>query len=138
MEDKENQKITELKDIKIITVEPMNAFFNRDKKMASRDVQVIMMIVMPIILPFISYASMMFGAEEMGNEFDMVVMMINLSYWMMSGVIIIATLLNIESSGSTITQALPINPRDQAIAKIKWLLIILPISSFISLIPYFL
>ncbi|MHA1647141.1 MAG: hypothetical protein ACTSVL_06185 [Promethearchaeota archaeon] len=133
---KDKQKITEIDDIKIKTVEPMNAFFNRDKKMASRDVQVIMMIVMPILLPFISYASVMFAADEMGSELDMIIMLTNLSYWMMSGVIIIVTLLNIESSGSTITQALPINPRDQAIAKIKWLLIILPISSLISLIPY--
>lgn len=136
LEDKDNQIITEIKDIKLVIVEPMNAFFNRDKKMASRDVQVIMMIVMPILLPFITYASMMFGADEMGSEFDIIVMMTNLSYWMMSSMIIIYTLLNIESSGSTITQALPINPRDQAIAKIKWLLIILPISSLISLIPY--
>ncbi len=132
----EKQKITEIKDIKIIPVEPMNAFFNRDKKMATRDVQVIMMIVMPILLPFIGYASMMFAADEMGNEFDMVVIIMNLSYWMMSGALIVMTLLTIENSGSTITQALPINPRDQAMAKIKWLLIILPISSLISLIPH--
>lgn len=136
LQDKEKQKITEISDIKLITVEPMNAFFNRDKKMASRDVQVIMMIVMPIILPFITYASMMFAADEMGSEFDIVVMLTNLSYWMISSMIIVYTLLTIESSGSTITQALPINPRDQAIAKIKWLLIILPISSLISLIPF--
>ena len=134
--DKDKQKITKIEDIKIITVEPVNAFFNRDKKMASRDVQVIMMIVMPIILPFIGYASMMFGAEEMGDEFDMIVIITNLSYWMMSGVLIVYTLMGIESSGSTITQSLPINSRDQAIAKFKWLLIILPISSLISLIPY--
>lgn len=136
LQDEEKLKITEIKDIKLITVEPMNAFFKRDKKMASRDVQVIMMIVMPILLPFVSFASLAIGAEEIGNNFDMVIMLMNLSYWMMSGVIIIVTLLNIESSGATITQALPINPRDQAIAKIKWLLIILPISSFISLIPF--
>ena len=136
LQDKEKQKITEISDIKLTIVDPMNAFFNRDKKMASRDVQVMMMIVMPIILPFITYASMMFGADEMGSEFGMVVMLTNLSYWMMSSMIIVYTLLTIESSGSTITQALPINPRDQALAKIKWLLIILPISSLISLIPY--
>ncbi len=136
--DKDKQKITEIKDIKVKTVEPMKAFFNRDKKMASRDVQVIMMIVMPLLLPFIGYFAMMFGAgaSEMGDEFDMIVIIMNLSYWMMSSMIIVYTLLSIESSGSTITQALPINPRDQAIAKIKWLLIILPISSLISLIPY--
>ncbi|QEE17280.1 hypothetical protein DSAG12_03112 [Promethearchaeum syntrophicum] len=136
LQDEEKLKITEIKDIKLITVKPMNAFFKRDKKMASRDVQVIMMIVMPILLPFVSFASLAIGAEEIGKDFDMVIMLMNLSYWMMSGVIIIVTLLNIESSGATITQALPINPRDQAIAKIKWLLIILPISSFISLVPF--
>ncbi|MHA1475882.1 MAG: hypothetical protein ACTSQ5_11935 [Promethearchaeota archaeon] len=112
--DKDKQKITEIKDIKVNTVEPMKAFFNRDKKMASRDVQVIMMIVMPLLLPFIGYFSLMFGAEEMGNEFDMIIIIMNLSYWMMSSMIIVYTLLSIESSGSTITQALPINPRDQA------------------------
>ena len=134
--DEEKLKITEIKDIKLTIVNPTNAFFKRDKKMASRDVQVIMMIVMPILLPFVSFASLAIGAEEIGTDFDMIIMMMNLSYWMMSGVMIIVTLLNIESSGATITQALPINPRDQAIAKIKWLIIILPISSFISLIPF--
>ncbi len=130
----ENQKITEIKDIELTILEPVDAFFKRDKKMASRDIQVIMMIVMPILLPLIGYFSMSFGGEDLGDELGTVVMVINLSYWMMSGVLIIYTLMNVERSGSTITQSLPINTRDQAKAKIRWLLIILPISSFIPLI----
>ena len=135
-DDEIDNKKTELKDVKLTILEPVNAFFKRDKKMASRDIQVIMMIVMPIILPFIGYFSMSFGGSEIGDELEIVVVLINISYWMMSGVMIIMTLMNVESSGSTITQSLPINPRDQAKSKIRWLLIILPISSFIPLILF--
>ncbi len=135
-DDETNFKKTELKDVKLTILKPVDAFFKRDKKMASRDIQVIMMIVMPIILPFIGYFSMSFGGSEIGDELEIVVVLINISYWMMSGVMIIMTLMNVESSGSTITQSLPINPRDQAKSKIRWLLIILPISSFIPLILF--
>ena len=45
------QPLATLDDVNISILSPVNAFFKKDKQLATRDIQMMMLIVMPILLP---------------------------------------------------------------------------------------
>ena len=58
----------------------------------------------------------------------------NVSYMVMSGVMVIWGLMNVESTGATIHASLPIRVRDQVNAKVKWMFLILTIATLLPLV----
>ncbi|MBA7582958.1 hypothetical protein ES708_24896 [subsurface metagenome] len=131
----ENAVKTTVEDVIIKTTTPASAFFKKDKQMASRDIQMFMIILMPILLPLIGLATS--GFIDIGSiEGFGVVFIMNVFYFVMSGVIIIYGILTVESTGATINASLPIVVRDQVNAKIKWVFLILITASLIPLIFY--
>ncbi|MHA1746063.1 MAG: hypothetical protein ACTSWW_08680 [Promethearchaeota archaeon] len=128
---------TTLSDVTLHIQTPEKAFFTKDKKATTRDIQMMMMVVMPIILPVIGYFSMA-GAlgEDAGMELLLTIFSTNLLYLFMSGAMIILGILSAESSGATILASLPIITRDQAKAKLRFVFLILPIASAVQAIFY--
>jgi hypothetical protein len=124
-------------DVTLHIQTPEKAFFTKDKKATTRDIQMMMMVVMPIILPVIGYFSLA-GAlgEDTGMELLLTIFSTNLLYLFMSGAMIILGILSAESSGATILASLPINTRDQAKAKLRFVFLILPIASAVQAIFY--
>jgi len=96
-----------------------------------------MMVIMPIILPAIGYFSMA-GAigQDMEGELLLVIFGTNLLYLVMSGAMIVLGILSAETSGATILASLPINTRDQAKAKLRFVFLILPIASAVQAVFY--
>ncbi|MHA1646243.1 MAG: hypothetical protein ACTSVU_09065 [Promethearchaeota archaeon] len=113
-------------DIQVSVVNPVNAFFKRDKSMASRDYQISMMVFMCTIFPLLSLIFKAIGGEDFQDIG--VLLSIFLIYLIMSASMLIMSIIHIESSGSTINAALPIKVRDQAKSKLKWIFTILPTS----------
>jgi len=96
--------------------------------MATRDYQMIMFLVFPLILPIfgVVVTSMsMAGTNNVEME-EMIISSFVLSviYGMMGALMLIFGLLNVESSGASIMASLPIVIRDQAKAKVNFLVFI--------------
>ncbi len=128
-----------IENVNIRSVKPEIAFFNKDKQFASRDLQVAMMFIMPFILPILSLISVaVMGIEDEIGIDSLVItnFSMNFMYSVMSAVLIIYGLMNIEVTGSTILGALPIRVRDQTKGKILWLAIILGGSSLVQILIY--
>jgi ABC-2 type transport system permease protein len=131
--------IIKKEDITIQTTKPIEAYFLKDKQMATRDMQMFMLLLMPLILPLIITISMISAldtAEEAIEIFSVVISM-NLLYLIIGCCMLVFGLLSLELSGSTILSTLPIVIREQAIAKLKWSFYILPLAILIS-IPFYL
>ncbi len=129
--DEKRQKTT-LEDVKIIIDTPQNAFFKKDKHMASRDIQMFMMVMMPFLLQIVSPIMNSIMPQDETVDIIMMIFSINLIYSIMISTLIVWAILGIESSGATIISTLPILVRDQVNAKIKWLYLILPLSSMVT------
>ena len=129
----ENAKKSSLNDVKIEIDTPVKAFFKKDKHMITRDIQMMMMVIMPILLPFIGLASsgLMGGESEEGL---IITFAMNMMFMVLSGVMIVWGLLNVESTGATIHASLPICVRDQVNAKVRWIFLILTVSSILQVI----
>ena len=70
----------EISDISISIVSATKAFFNKDKQFASRDMQVGMTFVMPVILPLISLVSIVIMVKSEDSLTSDVLMLTN--FWM--------------------------------------------------------
>jgi predicted permease len=128
---------TTLAEVHLSTTSKVQAFFNRDKHMATRDFQIMMLMIMPIILPLLmSFSMIMAESNEPMTAEDLIYMAVimGLMYQIMGAMMLVLGLMNIETSGQSIMASLPIIPRDQALAKLKFPVIILPISSAISIL----
>ncbi|MFX1497196.1 MAG: hypothetical protein ACFFBH_06700 [Promethearchaeota archaeon] len=113
--------------LRIHRTSPIKAFIRKDLLIASRNLQTFMYFIMPIIMSFvfiiffnISYAGA--GALLGGDLFYNWIVMVGFSP-IISGTIVY-NILSIESTGKTITGALPIVIRDQAKAKLGIMILI--------------
>jgi len=124
---------TQIEDIQLLVTGPVDAFFHKDRHAATRYIQMLMMIIMPLILPAISYLSVGFAAGDEIPAGEMIYMTLSLNslYVIMSAAMIIWGVLNAESTGASILGSLPILVRDQAKAKIRWLFLLLPIATLL-------
>jgi hypothetical protein len=112
-------------DVKII--KPKNAveaFFNKEKNNASRDIQLIMWFIIPIVYALL--ATFMF--------FDNGTYFISQFYMLLSVLFIVIGISRTDSDGVTITASLPMRTRDQALAKFRWFYYIV-IPSYLVPIP---
>ncbi len=126
---------TTFEDVGVETTSPAKAFFIKDRNMATRDMQMIMLMIMPVILPLMSFFMMAFIPESEGmGDSDLLFMnfTMNFSYLLMSAVMIVWGLVSVETTGASILGALPVRVRDQANSKLKWLFLILLVSSLIQ------
>ena len=124
-------------DIMLHIQTPEKAFFTKDKKAISRDVNMLMMVIMPIILPAIGYFSMAGSlGGEAGTDLLPIIFSTNLLYLFMSAGMIILGILSAETTGATILASLPIIIRDQAKGKLRFIFIILPIASVVQVLFY--
>lgn len=118
---------------------PFKAFLKKDLVTATRDLTMLMYLVMPIIYPLIMFASIGSGMGEGGSLIEAVweVLVFLLMYTPMMAGFLVAGLLNVEESGATILASLPVVHRDQAKAKI-FLMVLIMMLSFVPPLIIFL
>lgn len=112
-------------------VSPVNAFIRKDLLTASRDIKTFMSMIMPIVLSFVfrfSFNLSLLGISVPIESKLIYDWMVIIGFNVILGATIIYNLINIEESGETILSSLPINPRDQAKAKLILMLILQTVS----------
>ncbi|MHA1584640.1 MAG: hypothetical protein ACTSVU_04125 [Promethearchaeota archaeon] len=129
-----NLKETNKMDVKIDILPPKDAFFKKDKDMATRDLQLMMMIIMPLLLPIIGFVSISFSMDIGGEEGIFPLLMINTIYLLMAGAMVILGVLNVETTGGSVLASLPIVIRDQAKAKLRWIFLLVPLSTLVQIL----
>ncbi len=110
---------TELDDIVIKKSSPVGAFFKRDLAIITREMQGIMYLIMPVMIPIYG-AIVPFEHSPIGNYGMSMSFLILLFYIVMTTYMLIVGLTNIEAGGETITASMPIAVRDQVKAKIPY------------------
>jgi membrane protease YdiL (CAAX protease family)/predicted permease len=121
-------------DVVIEPRSPIMAYIRKDLSVATKDIQMLMFILMPIILPTIMVVTIMGTAgNEIGGEF-LILWTIVTIYFPIIALMLIAGFLNVEDSGASILASLPLNPRDQMKAKMGIMIIITSISYILPVI----
>ncbi len=131
---KQNFKFSTISDVSVTVVSPIKAFIQRDKSMILRDIQAIIFIIIPVILPWIPFFVMInpaTGFREIG-----VFGFMGLIYCIMGATMNIMGLIMVEKSGATINASLPIIIRDQVKARLRWAFTIIPLGSLLPVIMY--
>ena len=122
-------------EVLIITRPPIKAYIRKDLSTTTRDIQTFMFVIMPFILPFmiliITMSSSGLGASY--YEDYIVIWALLTLYQPMISIMLTSGFLNMEDTGVAILSSLPINPRDQAKAKLFLLGSIQTISYFLPI-----
>ena len=124
----------EVSEVDVLVRTPIQAYRKKDLSAATRDMQTLMYLIFPVIIPIVYTAILAFGVGASGSFDQMEVMIfwsILMFYQPMISIIITTGFLNMEDGGASILAALPISPRDQAKAKLSLLLTIQTLSFFI-------
>ena len=106
---------------------PLKAFFKRDIALITREMQYIMYLVMPIMIP-VAGAIAPFDYEPFGNSGLTPGFLFLLFYVVLSTYMLIVGLTNIEEGGETITASLPIVVRDQIKGKLLFFFTTIPLA----------
>jgi membrane protease YdiL (CAAX protease family)/predicted permease len=116
-------------EVVVETKSPIIAYIRKDLSIATKDIQMLMFILMPIVLPTILVVTMMAtaGSVIVGSDFLILWIIVSI-YFPMVALMLIAGFLNVEDSGASILASLPLNPRDQMKAKMSIMLTITSIS----------
>ncbi|TFF87389.1 MAG: hypothetical protein EU548_10370, partial [Promethearchaeota archaeon] len=121
--------------VDVSTKTPIQAYRRKDLSTASRDMQTLMFLILPLILPLVYSVILVaaLGSEaETFNEMDVLIFWsILMVYQPMISIMTTTGFLNMEDGGASILAGLPIHPRNQAKAKLSVLLTIQTISFFI-------
>ncbi|MFX1348966.1 MAG: hypothetical protein ACFE92_09875 [Promethearchaeota archaeon] len=139
---KERNRIRSFKDenqINIKTRSPILAYLHKDLSIATRDLKMLLSMIIPIIFSCIFTFS--FGLINMGEktviERDFLLNLI--SILLINPVIssmLVYGILNIEISGESVLASLPINGRDQAKAKLILLIFLQTLAVFAPIFLY--
>ncbi|MFW9999837.1 MAG: hypothetical protein ACFE88_06930 [Candidatus Hermodarchaeota archaeon] len=139
---KERNRIKSFKDenqINIKTRSPILAYLHKDLSIATRDLKMLLSMIIPIIFSCIFTFS--FGLINMGEktviERDFLLNLI--SILLINPVIssmLVYGILNIEISGESVLASLPINGRDQAKAKLILLIFLQTLAVFAPIFLY--
>ncbi len=133
----------EISDITQLNVEintPINAFIKRDLTAISRDLQLMMFVVMAFILPafgLIVNSSAASSAEIPIEELFFPTYLIISLYSMITSLMVFGGLTQIEDDGNAIGMSLPIVIREQALGRVKlalYILLLAPIPTALYLI----
>jgi membrane protease YdiL (CAAX protease family) len=137
IEEKSEKKKKKIEDIivELETRTSIQAYRKKDLSSASRDMQTLMFLIMPIIIPLVYSIILVFTIGTAVGSFDQSDILIFWSVLMffqpMISVMTTTGFLNMEDGGASILAGLPILPRDQAKAKLSVLITIQTISFFI-------
>jgi len=130
---KESEKEIE---VLITTRSPIKAYIHKDLSTTTRDIQTFMFVIMPFILPFMTLIPLLMSSSGMGASYyeDYIVIWSLLTlYQPMISMMLTSGFLNMEDTGAAILSSLPINPREQAKAKLFLLGSIQTISYFLPI-----
>ncbi|TFG18126.1 MAG: CPBP family intramembrane metalloprotease, partial [Promethearchaeota archaeon] len=130
----------EVLDVDILVRSPIQAYRKKDLSAATRDMQTLMYLILPIILPLVYSIILVFSIGSATDGFDqgdvMIFWSILMFYQPMISIIITTGFLNMEDGGASILAGLPIHPRDQAKAKLSLLLTIQTLSFFMPVLLF--
>lgn len=125
-------KATTIEDIQISTNTPMKAFFKKDAQNVTRDVQSLMFVVLPIILPslvmLITAIPVLAGDEYVDLS---AIYWLTIIYMFLGAFMLTFGVVDIENTGASVLASLPIVIREQAKAKILWAFFIIPLANLI-------
>lgn len=139
LEIKSGKKVDEVIEVKVEKRSPIRAYIRKDLTTATKDIQMLMFIFMPIVLPLImvltitGVASADGGMVEIAEDM-MIFWSIIVIYFPIIAIMLVSGFLNVEDSGASIVASLPINPRDQMKAKLILMIGIQLISYFLPVI----
>ena len=117
--EKEKENLQET-SVQVNVTSPLKAFIKRDLSIISRDLQLIMVFVMPIIIPIFAIIT---DIEDnvLLNEYGLTAAFISIIFYVaLTTYMIITGITNIESGGETITSSIPIKTRDQIKSKLPY------------------
>ena len=117
------------------TSTPMKVFLKRDLTLISREMQVLILFVMPLMIPIV-FAIGGFGGDYVGVKGLTEGFLFMMFYASLMTIMLIMGLTNIESGGETITSSLPIIVRDQMKAKLPYFFINVQFFVLVT-IPFF-
>ena len=125
-------KVSTINDVQLTVISPLKSYRSKDIQIAGRDFQALMMLIMPAFMPMVGYfIGLSMGEGDPVSQFT-TFSTIFILYGMMGAFMLTIGLLNLESTGATITASLPILPRDQAKAKLQLMFVI---SLFSAILP---
>ncbi|MFX0092463.1 MAG: hypothetical protein ACFFBD_11930, partial [Candidatus Hodarchaeota archaeon] len=127
----DSQKKTTTDDIKLKIVSPATAFMKRDLLMASRDLQFMMYLLIPFILPLMGLVSRF---QEMPESYSPIMITLGCIYIGMGPIVLMFGLSSLEKSGASITASLPIAVRNEVSAKIRFFVVLLPLTLLIPIV----
>ncbi len=139
---KEGNRINSLKNeiqINIKTLSPILAYLHKDLSIATRDLKMLLSMIIPIIFSCIFTFS--FGLINMGEktviERDLLLNLISILIFnpVISSMLVYG-ILNVEISGESVLASLPINHRDQAKAKLILLIFLQTLAVFFPILLY--
>jgi len=120
-------------DITIKTNGPTIAFLRRDFAIITREMSSIMIIIMPFMIPLYMLFIPLEEQQFIGSAGLSIIMIMALFYVSMVSFMLVISLTNIESGGSTITASLPISVRDQVKSKLPHFLITMPLALIVAM-----
>ena len=121
-------------EIAIKAKSPIIAYIRKDLSIATKDIQMLMFILMPIILPTVMVFSILGSAGTEVVEDFLILWTIVIIYFPIIALMLIAGFLNVEDSGASVLASLPLNPRDQVKAKMILMITIVSISYALPII----
>ncbi|MHA1104901.1 MAG: CPBP family glutamic-type intramembrane protease [Promethearchaeota archaeon] len=138
IEIKSGRKVDEEIVVKVEKRTPIKAYIRKDLSMATKDIQMLMFILMPIVLPLIMVLTITGvassdGTSEIAGDF-MIIWSIIVIYFPIIAIMLVSGFLNVEDSGASVLASLPLNPRDQMKAKLILMIGIQLISYFLPII----
>ena len=100
-------------EIAIKAKSPIIAYIRKDLSIATKDIQMLMFILMPIILPTVMVFSILGSAGTEVVEDFLILWTIVIIYFPIIALMLIAGFLNVEDSGASVLASLPLNPRNK-------------------------
>ena len=125
-------------NFKIKTQSTFKAFLKKDLLSSSRDLKSFLSLISPIIFSFIFVTYLNLPSVSVSDPIDFQILKVWVSYLLLTPIlsgIIVFSLLNLDASGQSILESLPLIPREQAKAK---LFIMLTVLSLSIILPCFL
>lgn len=117
----------------VINSSPVKAFLRRDLTMITREMQLMMFMIMPIMIPIFGaiggFATDYVGVNGLTESF-----IFTIFYVALTSVMLIMGVTYVESGGQTITSSLPIVERDKFKAKLPYFFINIPIGMLLSIL----
>ena len=116
---------------RIKSTSTFRAFLRKDLLSATRDVKVFLSFISPIILSFIFVVYLNLARLSVSEPIEFQIFKTWLSYLLLTPIlsgIIVFSLLNIDASGHSILESLPLLPREQAKAKLLIMFLLLTCS----------